>query len=455
MAGRSRTALFVDFDNIFTGLLALDPDAAQAFAERPQEWLERLAVVGDSLPARDFLVRRCYMNPSGWRIHPRLGGERIFFSRYRPFLTRAGFEVIDCPALTARHKNAADIRLALDVVDALQHPTRFDEFVVFSGDADFTPLLQRLRAHDRRTAVAASTQTATAFRGIADVFLDEQALIDLVLGTDGEADDVPAALPEHPLTDEEIAALRAQAVARVIEMVAASSGPVHLAKLGLALRGEMGEVITATHWFGTGSLKNAITAPATEHLRMSQHLIWDPDRHDPGADEPPAPAGSDMPAVALKVCRVSGMPPLPAARLAAVFAKLASYRQDGPFNLTEITKALRDELQAEGTPVNRQAISYIVKGVVMYGHRELDTDPPPTPEDLAATMARVLLQNPGVVQMELTEQERADVTAWICGPGHALPEPAEPEDVVEVEPVGVADQADTDLPVTLEGPSAL
>jgi hypothetical protein len=435
MAVRSRTALFVDFDNIFTGLLALDPDAAQAFAERPEEWLQRLATGAGDVPTRDFLVRRCYMNPAGWRMHPSHDGDRIFFSRYRPFLTRAGFEVVDCPALTTRHKNAADIRLVLDVVDALQHATRYDEFVLFSGDADFTPLLQRLRAHDRRTAVAASTQTATAFRGIADTFLDEQALIDLVLGTDADADDEPvdheptsAGAPRGgELTVEEVVALHEQAVIRVVDTVAAAPEPVHLAKLGLMLRAEMGAVINTTNWFGTGSLTNTITTPATSHLQTDQHLIWDPTRHSPGLDRPPAvdQAGTDVPSIARKVCQVSGMPPLSTSKLTLVFTKLAAHQQDGPFNLTEITKALRDALQADGTPVNRQAIGYVVRGVVQYGHQHLGTDPPPTPGDLACAMARVVLQNPSVVQMALSDQERADVTTWICGPGHPAPERAD------------------------------
>ncbi len=32
-------ALFVDFDNVFGSLHRLNPDAADAFATRPEEWL--------------------------------------------------------------------------------------------------------------------------------------------------------------------------------------------------------------------------------------------------------------------------------------------------------------------------------------------------------------------------------------------------------------------------------
>ena len=38
-----RAAMFVDFDNVYTGLMALDPAAAKRFAEDPKHWTEALA----------------------------------------------------------------------------------------------------------------------------------------------------------------------------------------------------------------------------------------------------------------------------------------------------------------------------------------------------------------------------------------------------------------------------
>jgi uncharacterized LabA/DUF88 family protein len=52
--------------------------------------------------------------------------------------------VIDCPPLTSQNKNGADIRMVMDILDALNHQTRFNEFILLSSDADFTPLLTRL-----------------------------------------------------------------------------------------------------------------------------------------------------------------------------------------------------------------------------------------------------------------------------------------------------------------------
>ena len=51
---------------------------------------------------------------------------------------RGGFEIVDCPPLTAQLKNSSDIRIVMDVRDYLTHETYFDEFIILSGDADFT-----------------------------------------------------------------------------------------------------------------------------------------------------------------------------------------------------------------------------------------------------------------------------------------------------------------------------
>ena len=88
-----RAAMFVDFDNVYTGLMALDPAAAKRFAEDPKHWTEALAVGGAGEESRRFLIRNCYLNP-------------VIYSKYRPYWTRAGFRVIDCPSLTQRGKSA-------------------------------------------------------------------------------------------------------------------------------------------------------------------------------------------------------------------------------------------------------------------------------------------------------------------------------------------------------------
>ena len=129
-ASQVRAALYLDFDNVFTGLRQLDPGAAIRFAEEPGAWLERLASSATVARPRRWLILRCYMNPAGFVSDG--PGQRIYFSRFRPFFTGAGFDVIDCPRLT-HTKNAADIRLVLDAVDALRAEVTYEEYVIASG----------------------------------------------------------------------------------------------------------------------------------------------------------------------------------------------------------------------------------------------------------------------------------------------------------------------------------
>src|SRR4051812_20213287 len=86
---RVRAALYLDFDNVFGGLLQLDPEAAIQFAEDPSCWLDRLTSSLTVDGHRRWLILRCYMNPAGWVPHPdpNAGVPKLFFSRFRPIFT--------------------------------------------------------------------------------------------------------------------------------------------------------------------------------------------------------------------------------------------------------------------------------------------------------------------------------------------------------------------------------
>ncbi|MBP0574548.1 hypothetical protein J8J27_27965, partial [Mycobacterium tuberculosis] len=80
-----RTALFLDFDNVFFSLRNADAAVAKAFAQDPRRWLDAIAGGGliDSAdgfaPTRRILLRRCYANPSVMRF-------------FRSAFMRAGFQ---------------------------------------------------------------------------------------------------------------------------------------------------------------------------------------------------------------------------------------------------------------------------------------------------------------------------------------------------------------------------
>ena len=65
-----KTALFVDFDNVYSGLRRISAQGADRFARQPARWLRWLtedlphtAVANQDDGGRRILVRRCYLNP--------------------------------------------------------------------------------------------------------------------------------------------------------------------------------------------------------------------------------------------------------------------------------------------------------------------------------------------------------------------------------------------------------
>src|SRR4051794_10873057 len=200
---RVRAALYLDFDNVFTGLIRQDPDVALQFAEDPGGWVSRLAGALPVQGPRRWLVLRCYMNPAGWVPHPEASSStpRLYFSKFRPMFTNAGFEVIDCPRLT-HTKNAADIRMVVDAIDALHEPTTYDEFVIASGDSDMTPLLVRLRRADRRTTVVSPLDAAEAFTSVADRLIGSEQLFELIQGEPVDTDEVLVVPEPTPVVED-------------------------------------------------------------------------------------------------------------------------------------------------------------------------------------------------------------------------------------------------------------
>lgn len=285
-----RAALYVDFDNVFTAFASFDRARALAFATEPGRWLHWLAEGRDGDGCRRLLVRRCYLNPAG-NTAPASGGapvkgdaSQVPFSQFRGAFIRDGFEVVDCPRL-ARLKNAADIAMALDIADALAHPTRFDEFLILSGDADFTPVLHRLRAHDRRSTVLAPTGAAEAFEAAADRVLRLDALAEGFLTPKQEAPARGWAMPPAAETSAPLelslassplvpdpggaAEQRAALLALVQRHLEDSSGPVRLAAIGKAL------YVACMPWVKTGAYGGAGTL--TDLVRGGEGWVLAPD----------------------------------------------------------------------------------------------------------------------------------------------------------------------------------
>ena len=429
-----KSALFVDFDNVYSGLRKLDPAIADRFARQPLEWVNW--VIGelelpDHAPAdarRRLLVRRCYLNPQAYQ-------------RFRPSFNLAGFEIIDCPALTSEGKTSTDIHMVLDIIDLLQHEARYDEFIVFSADADFTPVLRKLRRWDRRTTVLAIGFPSAAYRASADLLIDPDEFVRNALGfrdedeapatgaADADVDGPSAAagaraaqtMPEAPRPDspasppidpDALDRTIAEVVATMRDEVARAAAPVPCSRLA--------SLITTRHpalaadWNGKGSFRKFVDSLELAPLRFdwsnSGGFVFDPARTgscmQDGSATPDWGEDQDILPLAMQIHEVSGVPLLGPAEYRALFSIIEDDASRHPFDLKETGKRVRDRLREAGHGGSRLDVNWILRGLLMRGHAFGEG------QDHAATLATKTANN--VRSLCLREQmilDRAAETA--------------------------------------------
>jgi len=430
---RLRCALFVDFDNVYIGLQRLDPRAAEAFASAPAHWLTALETGSDADGefTRRFLVRACYLNPS-------------VFSQFRPNFTRAGFSVVDCPSLTQQGKSSADINLVLDAVDALSAETRYDEFVILSADADFTPLALRCRAADRRVTIITAGPAASAYRAVADTVVTADELAELVKHPDATLEDAPAPGGETgaptsggetgtaaPATGTERGRSATRSASRATAPapapVQAPSGPARKAVLRLVRSADKpltsgvvaqaaqkaDPTLLASGWDGAGSFFPWLARVVPElgaASRPAPGFVWDPKRFSE-ADLTSA-SGVDLPPLQRQVTEVTDIPNLPTERYRILLTALADDVRSTPFDRPETSRRVRDACQAAGAAVGRASVNTVISGVLFAG---LDLGAKPTAKKVAETWADNVIGLCRGARMELGPQDVAAIRMWVSG----------------------------------------
>jgi uncharacterized LabA/DUF88 family protein len=145
-----RIALFLDYENLAIG--ARDHLGGMTFDLRP---------IADALAERGrVVVRRAYADWS-------------YFDEDRRMLTRSHVELIDIPQrMGASRKNAADIKMAVDALELAFERDYISTFVFGTGDSDFTPLVDKLRALNKRViGVGVENSTSALLPPACDEFL--------------------------------------------------------------------------------------------------------------------------------------------------------------------------------------------------------------------------------------------------------------------------------------------
>ena len=272
-----RTALFVDFDNIYLGLQREDPVRPSSSPPIPRAGSSGCRT---SCPTsgratarrRKILFRRCYLNPSQ-------------FGRFRPYFTRSAFEVVDCPPLTSGGKTSADIQMVMDILDALGHATRFDEFILLSGDADFTPVLLRLSKHDRRSAILAVGPASVAYKAACDLLIDQDTFLEEAIGATPAQSTRAADGPATTTAMQRAAAPDRRQGLRAGERRAASWWRPSCRPIFR----EFPEFTASTNWLGFNSLRN-MTSAVAQMRRDLEMVDGDPWRVRLGDEGEPATA---------------------------------------------------------------------------------------------------------------------------------------------------------------------
>jgi hypothetical protein len=391
-----RSALYVDFDNLYSGLRQVDSEAATVFANDPGRLLDWLARGSDDegLFRRRFLVRDCYLNP---QVYP----------GFRAQFVAAGFRVIDCPSLTQRGKSSADTHIVLDVVDALSHATRYDEFVICSADADFSPLMTKLRRHDRRTLMVAAGPYAAAYEAVCDSTIGPMQLLEAFAAPVAQVAESTRIPPAAVVTEEELS----EATMAIQVLVDASPSPVAGAT---AAQAGMRAVprIAAGGWGQKGDgfagfVRDRL--PALEFRRnTSGGWLLDPSRHALDAE----PGDGEQDDVVARVCRVTHAPHLTPAQYTALFQHLSEAARQHE-TLNRLGADVRERTTAAGEPVSRRAVNFVIQGLVYAGH-DLRTAMLGSKELAEAWRAnlRSLCEQAG---LELSEEEESTLDRWVLG----------------------------------------
>ncbi|NMO54571.1 NYN domain-containing protein [Actinoplanes sp. TBRC 11911] len=196
MDQEERIALFLDYENLAIG--ARDHLGGMTFDLRP---------VADALAERGrVVVRRAYADWS-------------YFDEDRRMLTRSHVELIDIPQrMGASRKNAADIKMVVDALEVAFERDYISTFVLCTGDSDFTPLVDKLRALNKRVIGVGVEKTTSALLPPA---CDEFLFYDRLEGVDVPPPPVRAKRSRPAAPIEAAPRLDAEAPARDVDSLAA------------------------------------------------------------------------------------------------------------------------------------------------------------------------------------------------------------------------------------------
>ncbi len=453
---RLASAIFVDFDNLYLSINARSQQAAQAFGTAPQVWLDWLldtvempGFPDNEMKERNFLIRRCYASPRAIQY-------------FRPYYARNAFHVIECQPMTRGGKNTADIYMVMDVLDTLVAYPHIEEFVIFSSDSDFTPVITRLRAHNKRTMIYSTEMTAAAYKAACDDMVVEQDFVDMLLEhaaaharTYPDQQDnrhvrngprpqqqpnssAPRRITPSPATPQPIipdldGQIRQDLIDAIRGLVIGKEEPLPLKDLVDTLLERFGSRIEVSRWAGAGSVTQFLCNQAIENIGLNLNapaFIYDTDHYTPPQEQDPLPAlaaavqdvsalDDGLTALIARLNTLTNVPDLSPSTYAILFHALVEDIRARPYSLWQTAKSVRDRLLTQGIDVHHRLVFFVLRGIEFSKHRYSAED---TPQLLAAQFRRQVLSLCHTASLELNEQEEALLARWITHDPNATPD---------------------------------
>ena len=346
------SALYVDFDNIYTRLAEQDAELGRAFGTMPHRWIKWLEIhalrilYGEGVRRR-ILKRMCYLNPQ-------------CYQEFRPFFIRAAFQVVDCPPLTQQGKTSADIHLVMDCMDDLSHSTRFEEFIILSGDADFTPMLVRLQEHARRTLVLSVGYSSPAYTAAASWRIREDWFIQQALLEDNRESGPAGGARGEGFRPREKNRRLAEHVKRLVSEAQAPLAFHNLYHM-LGKNRDLAEELNGESAFP--ALLEQLDLGSLEISRLGEGHIYDPERHElPGVAAEREAFRQALPELfklALTLHRLTDIPLLKPEGWNVLLAEVAEEVRLNAYSPRSTTKNVRERCLARGLPLTGRDVAWL------------------------------------------------------------------------------------------------
>lgn len=319
-------ALLIDFENLVRGVDDSDSVDCDVLFRLAEEYGR-------------VLVANAYAD---WRMKD--------VNQYQTELYRRGAELVHVLGKWGGggHKNAVDVKMAVDAIGAMSQFPHIDVFVIVSGDRDFIHVLRALRRQGKYV-VGVSPRAAASedFAALCDRFVQYDALA-ATYEAPGAA---PEALPNEERPD--LAAVR-QALAAI---VAGRSDGIKGAMIKPLLRRELSATFDESN-YGFSRMSDLLHAMpdvvAVVHPRDGGDLSVYPAGADrPGQTDPEASREAEW----LRLIRAAGLtfyryerdPERRRAILASIYEAMAA---QSPFTWEEVEQRVLDEMADSPTPMS-------------------------------------------------------------------------------------------------------